>query len=480
MSELFLFLPETFVLLACFVFFILTFAPCATVSERLFPISFSLALLILASSIAGLSAIGLLFGGCYQSDSLSQIFKVAIALGFLFVIAFSDKTIAINQCVRPEYYFFLSTATLGLMMLTSAVELLTLYVALELSSYSFYILVPLRRQKLLSAEGGIKYLLFGAAASGLMLYGMSLLFGITQTSYFSQMNSTITEWISTGAIPPVLPLALFLILAAFFFKLSAFPFHFWAPDVYEAGATQVTAFIATASKATAIAVFLRLFQFFGNSLSQFTPILIWISFISMTLGNLVALTQNDMKRMLAYSSIAQAGYMLVGLLTQTPEGYSAILFYAFIYIIMNAAAFLVTEQVGRNANQDNPQIETFAGLAERSPLLALTLLLSLLSLAGIPPLVGFIGKWVLFTAAMEKGYLWLVLAGVINSVISLYYYLMVVKQCYWAKPTVSEPLSLPIHIRLLSYVFILAIVILGIFPTFLITQAQNAIASVMP
>ncbi len=480
MSELFLFLPETFVLLACFVFFMLTLAPCAKVSGRLFPISFSLALLILAGSIAGLSANGLLFGGCYQIDSLSQIFKVAIALGFLFVIAFSDKTIAINQCVRPEYYFFLSTAALGLMMLTSSVELLTLFVSLELASYSFYILVPLRRQGLLSSEGGIKYLLFGGAASGLMLYGMSILFGFTQNSYFAQMASALPSLIPGSTIPPALTLGFFLMLTAFFFKLSAFPFHFWAPDVYEAGATQVTAFIATASKAAAIAVFLRLFQFFGNQLSQFTPLFVWIALISMTLGNLVALTQNDMKRMLAYSSIAQAGYMLVGLLAQTPAGYSAVLFYSFIYIIMNAAAFLVTEQVGRDANQDNPQIITFAGLAERSPLLALTLLLSLLSLAGIPPLVGFTGKWVLFTAAMEKGYLWLVLAGVINSVISLYYYLMVVKQCYWAKPGSAQPLILPLHTRLLSYAFILAIVALGIVPTLLITQAQNAIATVMP
>ncbi|MBI1976729.1 MAG: NADH-quinone oxidoreductase subunit N, partial [Candidatus Omnitrophica bacterium] len=431
-------------------------------------------------SLAALSANGSLFGGCYQADSLSQIFKAAIALGFFFIIAFSDKTIAINLCVRPEYYFFLSTGTLGLMMLTSAVELLTLYVGLELASYSFYILVPLRRQGLLSSEGGIKYLLFGAAASGLMLYGMSLLFGITQTSYFSQMSATIAGWISTGAIPAALPLALFLILAAFFFKLSAFPFHFWAPDVYEAAATQVTAFIATVSKAAAIAVFLRFFQFFGSSLAQFTPLLVWIAFISMTLGNLTALIQGDMKRMLAYSSIAQAGYMLVGLLAQTPAGYTAVLFYAIVYLVMNAAAFLVTEQVGRNANQDNPQIETFAGLAERSPLLALTLLLSLLSLAGIPPLVGFTGKWVLFTAAMEQGYLWLVLAGVINSVISLCYYLMVVKQCYWAKPVSAQPLTLPFHTRLLSYAFILAIVALGVLPTFLITQAQNVIAALIP
>lgn len=475
MTDLLLFLPELSVLIMMVVFLCFIFVS-QSLREKIFNIALVLSVATLFASLVALPARGWLFADCYQLDSLSQIFKVAIALALVFTIAISDHPVGLHPTLHPEYYFFLSSASLGLMMLTSAVELLTLYVSLELSSYSLYVLVPLRRQGTLSGEGGIKYLLFGAGMSGLLVYGLSLIFGLVQNTYFAEI---------AGVFPaishePIGILAIFLILAVFFFKLSAFPFHFWAPDAYEAGATQVTHFISTASKATAIALFLRLFQYFGAILNTLTPLFVVIAFTSMTLGNLVALTQQDMKRLLAYSSIAQAGYLWVALLAQTQEGYTAVLFYAIVYVLMNAAVFLVTEQVARAAKQDNPQIETFQGLAERSPLLALTLLLALLSLAGIPPLAGFTGKWILFTAAMNQGHVFLVLAGVINSVISLYYYLMVVKQAYWGKPSTAYPIAVPTHLRLLCYLFIIAIVALGVFPTFLLTQAQTAIASVMP
>lgn len=464
-----LFLPETAIAFMAFMAFFFTLLKEEMSKKFLYPVMLTLGILALATAIFSLHSTGTLFFNTYQIDFFSQNFKLILIGSLLLILFISDRTQSINNQVRPEYFLFLSTATLGMMMLTSASELITLFISLELASVSQYILVPLRRGQVLNAEAGIKYLLFGAAASAITLYGLSFIFGIAQSTFFSEIAQKLPQL----SQQPIFYVGIFLTGAGFFFKLAAFPFHFWAPDVYEGASTQVTAFIATASKAAGVAVLLRILKYFPLGIETFTLILIGLSIISMSLGNLAAMIQKDMKRMLAYSSIAQAGYILAGLLAQSPQGFVAVIFYTVAYLIMNFAVFMVTTRIA--SVDDNPGIKSFAGLADRSPLLALTLLIGLLSLAGIPPLAGFTGKWFIFSAAMEKGHWILVLIGVINSVISLYYYLMVVKEAYLGKPAEEKSLHVDIKTRALSYATIVSLVILGIFPTALIQWIQEAI-----
>lgn len=470
MSQINLLLPEITVALIGLVAFFFTLLNEKASMKLLYPVMFSLGIVAIFTSILSLRHTGILFFNTYQIDFFSQSFKLILIGCLVLIFSISDRTPSLSDKVRPEYFLFLSTATLGMMLLTSANELIVLFISLELASVSQYILVPLRRGQVLNAEAGIKYLLFGGAASAITLYGLSFIFGIAQSTFFSEIAQTLPEL----SQQPVFYVGIFLTSAGFFFKLAAFPFHFWAPDVYEGASTQVTAFIATASKAAGVAVLLRILQYFPLGIETFTYILIFLSIISMTLGNLAAMIQKDMKRMLAYSSIAQAGYILAGLLAQSPQGFVAVIFYTIAYLIMNFAVFMVTARIA--SIDDNPGIKSFAGLADRSPLLALTLLIGLLSLAGIPPLAGFTGKWFIFSAAMEKGHWILVLIGVINSVVSLYYYLMVVKEAYLGKPAPGEtPLNVDLKTRFLSYATIVALVILGVFPTILIQWAQGAV-----
>jgi NADH-quinone oxidoreductase subunit N len=275
---------------------------------------------------------------------------------------------------------------------------------------------------------------------------------------------------------PAFVLGLIFTSFTFLFKLSGAPLHFWAPDVYETAATPVTSFIATASKAAAVAVLIRFFMFTGLS-SGIITLLGILAFVSMTLGNCVALIQQDVKRLLAYSSIAQAGYLILGLLAGSFEGYSSSFFYAFAYIVMNTGAFFVVLFVARSIKHDNPQISHFDGLADRSPFLALILLLSLLSLAGIPPLIGFTGKWILFSAAMDKGHWFLVLWGVLNSVVSLFYYLTLVKHAYLEKAKDPQPIVIPVHFKVMGLLLFFVLVVVGIFPTHFVTFARDAVTA---
>ena len=469
-----LFLPETIVVALVAIFSCLTLGSPKKVYEKLNGVALFGAAAVLGATLACLNLTGNLFSSSYRVDLLSQGFKFMFALSFGFVVLFSKEAPSIHPSRRAEYYLFLSTALLGMMMLASAVELLTLFVAMELSSYSLYLLASLKQENK-NPESSVKYLLFGAATSGIFLWGVSLVVGLAGTTSLLEIAARL----NVLSHQPAFILGLVFASFAFLFKLSGAPMHFWAPDVYECASTQVTTFIATASKAAAVALFVRFFILAGMP-GAVVVILGVLAFTSMTLGNCVALVQKDTKRLLAYSSIAQAGYILTGLLSATPEGYSSSFFYALAYVLMNTGAFLVVLWVGKAAATDNPLISDFDGLADRSGLLALLLLLSLLSLAGIPPLMGFTGKWILFSAAMDKGHWFLVLWGVLNSVVSLFYYLTIVKHAYLEKPKISSPIILPMPIKLACLALICAIISLGLFPNPFITLAQHAISSAMP
>ena len=470
---LFLFIPETLIVVLAMVLFFIMLAKKETSSKIVYPFMVFSGFLLIAACLFALRQSGDLFYDSYKIDLLSQGFKFLIGLAFLFTVLFSKEMFSIHPGRRPEFFFFLFTATLGMMMITSAVNILTLYISLELSAYSLYLLSALRQGRKI-AEGAIKYLLFGAVSSGIFLWGFSLIAGLSGTLSLTEISKNIPMLI----LQPAFSLGLFFVSLAFLFKLSNFPMHFWTPDVYEVASTPVTNFIATASKATAVAILIRVLTLMGVS-AAFVTILGALALISMTLGNCVAMIQQDIKRLLAYSSIAQAGYILLGLLAGSAAGYSSSFFYAFAYVLMNTGAFLVILLVAKSAGDDNPKIDHLDGLAERSPFLALLLLVSLLSLAGIPPLLGFTGKWILFSSAMDKGHWFLVLWAVINSVISLFYYLMLVRHAYLEKPKANIPVLVPLPFKILGLVLFCALIFLGIFPNFFINFAQQAVAGSM-
>lgn len=424
---------------------------------------------VFLSAILSLGLRGTFFAGTYEMDAFSQFVKLILAGGYFIACLVSKNIQDIEGKYRPEYFLFLTTATLGMTILVGAKDLITLYTALELSSYSLYILIPMRKKDDASVEAGIKYLLMGVAATGVMIYGFSLIFGLAQTTYLNEIAAKLPTLIQLHAFW----VAFFLSLVAFFFKLSLFPLHFWAPDVYEGGNTQTVGFIATVSKIAGLAVLIR-FVMMAHDNQVLDGVWVVLAIVTMTLGNLAALIQGDMKRLLAYSSIAQAGYLLIGVLCQNEKGLTATMFYGTVYVLMNFAAFFVVTQISQKG--ENVSLSQFRGLSSRSPLLALTLMLSLFSLAGVPPLAGFTGKWFLFSAAVTSGYQFLAVIAILNSVISLYYYLLIVREAYTAPERETQALVLSPVARVFCYVVIVLLAVGGFFPGILVPLAEKSVA----
>lgn len=385
----------------------------------------------------------LIWGGMIRHDMITLVFRV-IFLAALMTTSLISLDVTRLQTI--EYYALLITATMGFSLMGASADLIMLYVALEMASISSYVLAGFAKENNRSAESGMKYFVYGAFATALMLYGMSLLYGITTTStQYAGTNLYALGSIVLNSQPlspeanGVLLIAAALIIVGFGFKISAVPFHFWTPDVYEGSPTPFTAFVSTASKAAGFAVFMRVFTsgmvgFTAGSLGQpgqstaWWPMLVSMAIITMTIGNFAAIYQRNIKRMLAYSSIAQAGYAMIGLVTLTPDGSGAAMFYLLMYVFTNVAAFGVIVVISNVSKSD--QMEDLYGLNKRSPYLALVMLFALLSLGGIPPTAGFLGKFFIFKAAVDAGYWWLALIGILNAFVALYYYLNVVKYMY--------------------------------------------------
>jgi NADH-quinone oxidoreductase subunit N len=394
-----------------------------------------------------------------------------LAVGFLLATLIVDDGAGQREDARGEIFFFLLTSTAGLMVMASAVEALALYLALEIASFSLFVLVPLREGFPAGREAGLKFLLVGLGSSVVTLLGLAILVGLTGTTLIADMASQVSRL----AGQPALLFGLGCFFAGFLFKLALFPFHFWAPDVYQGASHGVAAFVATASKVAAVAVLVRLVALLDMGATQLAGALALAAAVSMTLGNLVAIQQRDLKRMLAYSAVAQAGYIATGLVALTPDGLGSALFYAFLYLLMNAAAFLVVARVAPDGS--NPSMDDLRGLHRRSPLLAATLLLALFALAGVPPTSGFVGKWFLFRAAMAEGWWWLVLLGAINSTVSVYYYLIVVKHAYLLPAERERPVRLTAMDKALCYGLSALTVVLGVYPTPLYDLARSAMAN---
>jgi NADH-quinone oxidoreductase subunit N len=396
----------------------------------------------------------LVLSGMLKTDSLALVFKET------FIVA-AILTVLISVDYKPlkshgEYYALTILATLGMSLMASAADLIMLYVALELTSITLYILAGYLRDVPKSTEAGLKYFLFGAFSSALMLYGMSLVYGLTGETELSKVAVALTA--SSQPLPVVLG-ALFL-LAGFGFKIAAVPFHMWTPDVYEGAPTPVTAFVSVASKAAGFAVLMRVFiGTFDFIRPDWVAVVGALSVVTMTLGNVVAIPQTNIKRMLAYSSIAQAGYVLIGVVCISTLGVVSAIFYLIVYTLTNICAFAVVILISNATGSD--EIADFAGLSRRSPAMALVMLLALLSLGGIPPVAGFFGKLYIFAAAIEQGLLWLVVIGVLNAIISLYYYLIVARVMYLEEPLTEEPVPVPALSTIVLLVTGLGVALLG-------------------
>jgi len=412
---------------------------------------------------------GLLFFDTYRVDLFSQVFKVLLAMGLFLIVCICSPLNGIAERHHPEFYLLLFMCTLAMMMLVSSVHILTIYIALELSSYSLYILVALRRDQKMGLEAGLKYFLVGITASAVMLFGLALLYSATSAVYLEDMIRVLPGIINT----PVAAVGLVLTLCGFFFKLAVFPFHFWAADVYQGAANQATAYIASASKVAAIAILTRMVAVSGDESRYLVHVLVTLAIISMTVGNLAAIVQKDLKRLLAYSTVAHAGYVLIGILSMSATGYASVIFYAMALLLMKFTAFLVVVKVADDGR--NLAISHLAGLHYRSPILAIALMMAVFSLAGIPPTIGFTGKLLVFVAAMERGYFTLVLIAMINVVISLYYYLLIVKAAYLLEPEQEQaPLDIAFPVKMLAGLLVVMIVAAGIFPHYLIELARSA------
>ena len=408
---------------------------------------------------------GALFKNMYVLDHLAIFFKIIIVGATALILFISIDYVHEFRFFKGEYYFMVLMSALGMMFMASANDFLSVFVTLEFSTFGFYVLVAYLRDDQRSSEAGLKFFILGIFAAGLLAYGISLVYGETGTLVFSEMSGTPGSY--------GLAIGFILIFAALGFKIGAVPFHAWIPDTYQGAPTPVTAFLSIAPKVAALAILLRMFFV---ALASFKPmwalLFVVASIASMTYGNIVAIAQKNIKRLLAYSGIAQIGNIMIGLAAGTKQGSDAIMFYLLTYMFANLGAFAVVIAVSRMIKSD--EIEDYNGLNRRSPFLAAAMLLFLLSLAGVPPLAGFIGKIYLFIAAMNQELYTLLIVGLINIVISLYYYLIVVKKMYINEPTDPSPITASMPIKVAVFAGIAGTLVLGIYPGPFIDWAANA------
>ena len=423
-------------------------------------------LLVVSFSGAGVCSLtGTAFHGMFAEDALAVFFKrlflVAAILVLLMSAEFSDRIMA----GIGEYYSLIVFALAGMLFAASANDFTMLFVAIELITITFYVLVSFQRGKMVSLEAGVKYLILGALSSSFMVFGIALVWGTTGKLNFNELAAVAAQFVDNK----LFLLGVLFIMVGLGFKIAAFPFQIWAPDVYQGAPTPTTAFLAIGSKAAGFVLLLRvLFTAVPAVTAHWTHLLIVISAITILYGNLCALPQRNMKRLLGYSSIAHAGYLLLGVAALTTSGQSALLYYLAGYLFTVMAGFTVICLVTRHL--DNDDISALAGLNQRSPLLATTMTLSMVSLAGLPPLAGFFGKFLLLKSVIEQGathhaYYWLAFIALVGVVISIYYYLGVVRAIYWSKETPDlTPIQLSGPIKLAIGICIFGMFWLGIFP----------------
>jgi len=431
--------------------------------RRLTPTLTLLALVIGAALTVYYGQVGerqVLFEGMYVADPLAVVLKLA---GFLFVavaLLYSRAYLENRNILRGEYYVLALTALLGIFVLISANSLLTVYLGVELLALSVYALVAFDRDSGVSAEAAMKYFVLGAIASGALLYGMSLIYGLTGTLDLGTLASQLHAPLNAGVV-----LGLTFIVVAVAFKLGAVPFHMWLPDVYEGAPTSVTLFIGTAPKIAYFALALRLLaQGLAGTEAQWSQMLTVLAVLTLVVGNVVALVQSNLKRMLAYSTIANVGFIVLGFVAGTPDGYAAAMYYTLVYVLVALGSFgviLLASSRGFEADR----LDDYKGLYRRDPLLALVMMVLMFSTAGVPPFVGFWAKLRIFQVLWESGHLWLVILAAAMSVVGAYYYLRVIKLMYFDEPAGELPAARrELPVRLALGLNAVAVLVLGLLP----------------
>ena len=417
------------------------------------------------------------FSHMFVADGFSHFVKMMLVAGTALIFLLSAGWLKRGTNQRFEFPVLMLFALLGSMLMVSANDMLALYVGLELSSLPLYVLASMHRDSLKSTEAGLKYFVLGALASGMLLFGISLIYGFTGTTSFDTLGQVMHS--SQTPVGGVV-VGLVLIIVAFSFKISAAPFHMWTPDVYEGAPTPVTAFFSVVPKLAALALFVRvLVEPFGALMAQWQQIVIFISVISMAAGAFGALRQTNIKRLLAYSSIGHVGYALIGLAAGTVDGVSGILIYFSLYIAMSAGAFAVILMMNTNGEAVE-NMSDLAGLSRSRPCMAFALAVFMFSMAGIPPLAGFFGKLYIFLAALQSGLAILATIGVLASVVACYYYLKIVKVMYFDEPAQPFDKMVPLGVRSVLVVCVFITFFFIVIPSPLVIGARSAAQALFP
>lgn len=463
------------------------------------------ALVAIALSAASLVSTRVLYGanfpltgfyGMVKVDGFAVVFQLIFLLGAALTVAVSLRYLDVESEQRGEFYALILFATVGMMFLACGYDLIALYISLELMALTFYVLVSFTKRERRANEAGMKYFLLGAFSSGILLYGMSLLFGVAGSTNLGEIATSINSIMSdpsaaldatspAALVKPMLLLGMIALAAGLFFKVAAVPFHMWAPDAYEGAPTPVTAFLSTGSKAASFALFARIFlEGLGGMRHEWAPLLGVIAAITIAVGNWAAVTQTNSKRLLAYSSVSNAGYLLLGLVAANEYGYIGLAIYLLVYTLMNIGAFGVIISLHRRGIIGE-QLDDLRGLGQKSPGTAIMMTIFMLSLGGIPGTGGFIGKYFLFGGLLQRGaqehknwYYWLAIWAILNTVVSFYYYFLFIRRMYLDDHTAdARPLALSPALQVALAVAVVGVVFIGVYPQPFITLAQSVAAS---
>lgn len=438
----------------------------------------AIAWMLIAPTQADVSA------GMLVVDPLTQFVKVALLVLTIFTVLLSMNSDFTEHV--GEYLALILLASLGMMFLVSAEDILMIFVSLELTSLSLYILTAFNKRDVKSAEASLKYFLFGGVSAAFTLFGLSLVYGLSGSTNLREIATAL----GGKGLDPLLIVAIVMVVIGFGFKVAAVPFHLWAPDAYQGAPTPSAAFIASGSKVASFFIFAKIVAvgFAGNQIMGngawhkfapgWVPVVAIVAALSMVLGNLAAIVQSSVRRLLAYSAIAHAGYMLLAILSHSEQSLASLIYYAVTYGLTTIGAFGVVAVVEQGTGGE--KLSDFAGLSRRSPVVSFSMLIFMLSLAGIPPLAGFFGKFYVFAAAIktgaaDMGLLWLVILAIAMSAVSLYYYLQVLKQIYVANPTDASPVRTPVFTQIVLAVLALGVVVFGCFPNLLLGKLTEII-----
>ena len=432
------------------------------------------AITLLISGILGISTFGLHgigFNGMVTGGGFAAYFDILFSIGGLLTILTSRQYLQRENIEHDEFYSLVLFAVAGMMLIAHSNHLLILFIGIEVMSVSFYILSGYMRNKAKSVESSLKYFLLGAFATGFLVYGIALIYGSTGSMDYNQIALNINN--NALNFPALLPIGVALIVIGLSFKAAAFPFHQWAPDVYQGAPTIVTAFMSTAGKAAAFAAFIPIVTVLMPSAPvKLQMIFAVMSAATMLIGNISALAQINNKRKLAISSVAHAGYIMMGLVSGSQYGYGGIVFYLTAYMFMQIGSFIIVAILERNGEK-YLELSDYAGLSKRHPILAAFMAIFMLSLAGIPPFAGFFGKYFLFTAAIDAGFLWLTLVGVLSSIISVYFYIGLIVKMYFTEPE-GQREDNEVGMSGLSLIITIAgVIVLGILPSGILSIASN-------